>query len=168
MRERRTCFGELVQIDGSDYDWFEGRNPRCTLLVFVDDTTDKLVELRFVPHESFFGYCEASRHYFERYGKPEVFYSDKHGIFHINHPNATSGDGMTDFGRAMNELGIEIICANTPQAKGEWKEQIKPFRTVSQKNSDFTISLPLKKRISGCPSSCKTTITVLLRLRVVG
>jgi transposase len=118
MRERRACFGELVQIDGSDYDWFEGRSPRCTLLVFVDDATGRLVELWFVPHESFFGYCEASRHYFERYGKPGALYSDKHGIFHINHPNATSGDGMTDFGRAMNELGIEIICANTPQAKG--------------------------------------------------
>jgi len=61
MRERRACFGELVQIDGSDYDWFEGRSPRCTLLVFVDDATGKLVELRFVPHESFFGYCEAAR-----------------------------------------------------------------------------------------------------------
>jgi transposase len=118
MRERRACFGELVQIDGSDYHWFEERGPRCTLLVFVDDATGRLVELWFVPHESFFGYCEASRHYFERYGKPGAFYSDKHGIFHINHPNATSGDGMTDFGRAMNELGIEIICANTPQAKG--------------------------------------------------
>jgi transposase len=118
MRERRACFGELVQIDGSDYDWFEGRSPRCTLLVFVDDATGRLVELWFVPHESFFGYCEAARHYFERYGKPGAFYSDKHGIFHINHPNVTSGDGMTDFGRAMNELGIEIICANTPQAKG--------------------------------------------------
>jgi hypothetical protein len=118
MRERRACFGELVQIDGSDYDWFEGRSPRCTLLVFVDDATGKLVELWFVPHESFFGYCEASRHYFERYGKPGAFYSDKHGIFHLNTPKLTPGDGLTDFGRAMQELGIRIICANTPQAKG--------------------------------------------------
>lgn len=118
MRERRACFGELIQIDGSDYDWFEGRGPRSTLLVYVDDATGRLVELWFVPHESFFGYCEASRHYFERYGLPGAFYSDKHGIFHLNHPNVTSGDGMTDFGRAMKELGIEIICANTPQAKG--------------------------------------------------
>jgi len=118
MRERRACFGELEQIDGSDYDWFEGRSPRCTLLVFVDDATGMLMELWFVPHESFFGYCEAARHYFERYGKPEAFYSDKHGIFHLNNPKLTPGDGLTDFARAMQELGIQIICANTPQAKG--------------------------------------------------
>ena len=118
MRERRACFGELVQIDGSDYDWFEGRSPRCTLLVFVDDATGKLVELWFVPHESFFGYCEAARHYFKRYGKPVAFYSDKHGIFHLNTPKVSPGDGLTDFARAMQQLGIQIICANTPQAKG--------------------------------------------------
>lgn len=118
MRERRVCFGELIQIDGSDYDWFEGRSARCTLLVFVDDATGKLVELRFVAHESFFGYCEAARGYFERYGKPVAFYSDKHGIFHVNNPGVNPGDGLTDFGRAMEELGIHLICANTPQAKG--------------------------------------------------
>lgn len=118
MRERMACFGELIQIDGSDHDWFEGRSPRCTLLVYVDDATGKLVELRFVPHESFFGYCEATRHYLERYGKPGTFYSDKHGIFHLNIPKLTKGDGLTNFGRAMQELGIHIICANTPQAKG--------------------------------------------------
>jgi transposase len=118
MRERRAVFGELIQIDGSDYDWFEGRSPRCTLLVFVDDATGKLVELWFVPHESFFGYCEAARHYFEHYGKPGAFYSDKHGIFHLNNPEVTPGDGLTEFGRAMQELDIQIICANTPQAKG--------------------------------------------------
>ena len=118
MRERRARFGELVQIDGSDYDWFEGRSPRCTLLVFVDDATGKLVELLFVPDESFNAYCEAAQHYFERYGKPRAFYSDKHGIFHQNNPRVSCGDGMTDFGRAMQALGIQIICANTPQAKG--------------------------------------------------
>lgn len=118
MRERRPCVGDLVQIDGSDYDWFEGRSPRCTLLVFVDDASGMLMELRFVAHESFFAYCEAVRSYFERWGKPRAFYSDKHGIFHLNHPKALQGDGLTEFGRAMQHLGIQIICANTPQAKG--------------------------------------------------
>jgi transposase len=119
MRERRACFGELVQIDGSDHDWFEGRGPRCTLLVYIDDATGQLGELWFVPEETFFGYCEASRHYFERFGKPVAFYSDKHGIFRVNQPRPLgTTSGLTQFGRAMQELGVEIICANSPQAKG--------------------------------------------------
>jgi len=119
MRERRACFGELVQIDGSDHDWFEGRGPRCSLLVLIDDATGQLMELWFVAHESFFGYCEAVRHYFERCGKPVAFYSDKHGIFRVNNEQTVGlGSGMTQFGRAMQELDIQIICANSPQAKG--------------------------------------------------
>jgi len=119
MRERRACFGELVQIDGSDHDWFESRGPRCSLLVYIDDATGQLLELWFVPDETFFAYCEASRHYFERYGKPVAFYSDKHGIFHVNQPRPLGlSSGLTQFGRAMLELDIQILCANTPQAKG--------------------------------------------------
>jgi hypothetical protein len=119
MRERRACLGELVQIDGSDHDWFEGRAPRCNLLVYIDDATGQLLELWFVPEETTFAYFAASRHYFERYGKPVAFYSDKHGIFRVNQEQ-TSGlsAGITQFGRAMQELDIQIICANSPQAKG--------------------------------------------------
>jgi len=119
MRERRACFGELVQIDGSDHDWFEGRGPKCTLLVYIDDATGQIGELWFVPDETYFAYFEASRHYFERYGKPAAFYSDKHGIFRVNQEQTVGlGSGLTQFGRAMQELDIQIICANTPQAKG--------------------------------------------------
>ena len=117
MRERRACIGELVQIDGSPHRWFENRAPACTLLVFIDDATGALGELRFVKSESFFSYVAASRAYIERHGKPVAFYSDKHGIFRVNQPSGT-GDGLTQFGRAMQELDIAIICANTPQAKG--------------------------------------------------
>jgi transposase len=119
MRERRACLGELVQIDGSEHAWFEERGPKCTLLVYIDDATGQLLELWFVKHESFFAYCEASRHYFERYGKPVAFYSDKHSIFRNNTEQFLSlGAGLTQFGRAMQELDVQIICANTPQAKG--------------------------------------------------
>jgi transposase len=118
LRERRACFGELVQIDGSPYDWFEGRAESCVLLVFIDDATGKLVQLRFVDSESFFSYAGAAEEYFRRCGKPVAFYSDKHGIFRVNLPSAGSGDALTQFGRAMQELDIQIICANTPQAKG--------------------------------------------------
>ena len=118
MRERRPCQGELVQIDGSPHDWFEGRAAECVLLVFIDDATGNLLQLLFVGSESFFSYCAAARAYFECYGKPVAFYSDKHGIFRVNMPNSVSGDNLTQFGRAMQALGIQIICANTPQAKG--------------------------------------------------
>ena len=119
MRERRACSGELVQIDGSEHAWFEGRGAKCTLLVFIDDATGKLLELRFVQSESFFTYCEAARHYFEQYGKPLAFYSDKHGVFHVNAPQPIgAGEGLTQFGRAMKDLDIQVICANSPQAKG--------------------------------------------------
>jgi hypothetical protein len=118
MRERRACFGELVQIDGSPHRWFEERAPACTLLVFIDDATGKLGELRFVKSESFFSYAAASRAYIERHGKPVAFYSDKHGIFRVNQPSVGLGESLTQFGRAMQELEIAIICANTPQAKG--------------------------------------------------
>jgi transposase len=119
LRERRACCGELVQIDGSEHAWFEGRGPRCALLVFIDDATGQLLELWFAPAETFFAYCEATRHYLERYGKPLAFYSDKHGIFRVNQPRPLGlSTGLTQFGRAMQELDIQILCANTPQAKG--------------------------------------------------
>lgn len=118
MRERRACFGELVQMDGSPHQWFEERGPACTLLVFIDDATGKLMELYFRPHETTYSYFAAIRRYLIRYGKPVALYSDKNGIFKVNNKNALTGSGMTQFGRAMKELDIEIICANTPQAKG--------------------------------------------------
>ena len=118
MRERRACFGELVQIDGSPHLWFEDRAPSCTLLVFIDDATGRLGELRFVKSESFFTYAAASKAYFERHGKPVALYSDKHSIFRVNKPGSGIGESLTQFGRAMQELDVAIICANTPQAKG--------------------------------------------------
>ncbi len=129
LRERRACFGELIQIDGSDHAWFEERGERCTLLVFIDDATGKLVELWFVPEETFFGYAEAARHYFERYGKPLAFYSDRHGIFRVNMPQPLgTTNGLTQFGRAMQELDIQIICAHSPQAKGRVERVIQTLQ----------------------------------------
>lgn len=118
MRERRASFGELVQLDGSPHHWFEERGEACNLLVFIDDATGRLMELYFTPGETTFAYFAATQRYLTRYGKPVAFYSDKNSIFKVNIKNALSGSGMTQFGRAMKELDIEIICANTPQAKG--------------------------------------------------
>lgn len=118
MRERRACQGELEQMDGTEHDWFEGRSERCTLLVMIDDATGQLGALLFVPEESFFGYCSLLRQYLAAHGRPAGLYTDKHGIFRVNIPNAGLGENLTQFGRAMQSLEIPILCANTPQAKG--------------------------------------------------
>lgn len=118
LRERRSRLGELVQIDGSPHDWFEGRADKCTLLVMVDDATSRLMHLSFVECETTFNYFEAVRSYVSLHGKPLAFYSDKFSVFRVNIPNALSGTGLTQFGRAMKELSIELICAHSPQAKG--------------------------------------------------
>lgn len=117
-RLRRECFGELIQIDGSDHCWFEDRGPRCTLLVFIDDATSTLMQLRFVKSESTFSYFEALELYLAAHGRPVAFYSDKHTVFRVPNQAAKGGHGMTQFGRALNELNIEILCANSSQAKG--------------------------------------------------
>ncbi len=117
-RNRRSCLGELIQIDGSDHFWFEDRAPSCTLLVYVDDATSQLMALHFTATESTFSYFEATRKYLDKHGKPVAFYSDKASVFRVNAKDATSGKGHTQFARAMYELNIESICANTSQAKG--------------------------------------------------
>ncbi len=142
LRERRACFGELVQIDGSPHDWFEGRAETCVLLVFIDDATGKLLQLQFVDSESFFSYAQAAAEYFKRFGKPVAFYSDKHGIFRVNQTSSGSGDAITQFGRAMQELDIQIICANTPQAKGR----------VERANQTLQDRLPKEMRLLGIRS----------------
>ena len=128
LRERRACLGELIQIDGSPHDWFEGRAEACVLLVFIDDATGTLVQLLFVEQESFFSYCQAAKGYFRQYGKPVAFYSDKLGVFRVNVPSRGAGEALTQFGRAMQELDIQIICANSPQAKGRVERVIQTLQ----------------------------------------
>jgi len=117
-RNRRSCLGELIQIDGSDHRWFEERAPACTLLVFIDDATSRLMTLHFTATESTFSYFEATRRYIEVYGKPVALYSDKASVFSCNSHSSTPGKGVTQYGRAMFELNIDTWCANSSQAKG--------------------------------------------------
>ena len=117
-RLRRESYGELIQIDGSEHRWFEQRGEPCTLLVFIDDATSRLMQLRFVPSESTASYFEVLREYLGQHGCPVAFYSDKHSVFRVNRSETKGGAGMTQFGRASAELNIEIICANSSQAKG--------------------------------------------------
>ena len=118
LRERRPRFGELIQIDGSPHDWFEGRGPRCTLIVFIDDATGRLTALQFAPAETTRAYLLALRAHVLAHGSPLAFYSDRHGIFRVNAKDAHTGDGKTEFGRVTERLDIEPVHALTPQAKG--------------------------------------------------
>jgi len=119
MRERRARRGELIQIDGSPHDWFEGRAPRCCLLVFIDDATSELMGLRFVDAETTLSYMSVLEEHILQHGLPAAIYSDRHSIFRINQGDKKStGDAQTQFGRALESLGIEGIQANSPQAKG--------------------------------------------------
>ena len=117
-RHRREHYGELIQIDGSEHAWFEDRGPKCTLLVFIDDATSTLMQLLFVASESTFSYFDALERYLAAHGKPVAFYSDKHTIFKVAERKGKDASGLTQFGRALDELNIEILCANTSQAKG--------------------------------------------------
>lgn len=116
-RLRRACLGELIQIDGCDHRWFEDRAPACTALVYVDDATSRLMLVHFTGAESTFSYFEATRAYLDGHGKPLAFYSDKASVFRVNRETA-GGPGFTQFARALYELNIDGICANTPAAKG--------------------------------------------------
>ena len=118
LRTRRSRRGELVQLDGSPFAWFEERGPACSLLVYIDDATGQLLELFFTPAETTFSYFAATQRYLARHGRPVAFYSDKHSIFRLTNSAATTAGGVTQFSRAMTELDIQVICANSPQAKG--------------------------------------------------
>src|SRR5713101_2453688 len=118
-RPRRACRGELVQIDGSEHAWFEDRGPVCSLLVYVDDATSELLTLRFAEVESTFDYFRATRDYLAEHGKPMAFYSDRLSVFHVQaRERAQGGPGLSQFGRALRELNIDLLCARSAEARG--------------------------------------------------
>jgi transposase len=118
-RPRRSRLGELVQIDGSHHDWFEGRAPKCCLTVFIDDATSRIQSMRFDHSETTQGYFRCLNNYLNHYGRPRAFYSDRHSIFKTTRETCEEVRfKKTQFHRAANELDIELICARSPQAKG--------------------------------------------------
>lgn len=126
QRERRARRGELVQIDGSYHAWLEERGPKACLLLFVDDATSAVLAAEFVEHESFFAYAKLCKSYFQKVGIPLAFYSDKFSVFRVNSRN--NKDAITQFGRALGTLGIQLICANSPQAKGRVERANQTFQ----------------------------------------
>ncbi len=114
-RPRRARLGELVQIDGSHHDWFEGRADKCCLIAFIDDATGRVLAARFSGAETTQAYLALLHEHVQAHGAPLAYYSDRHSIF-------TKHDSQdpqpTQFERALLQLHIEPICAHSPQAKG--------------------------------------------------
>ena len=117
-RERRSRFGDMLQGDGSPHAWFEERGKKCCLIHFIDDATNEITSAKFAPTETTEGYLSCLRDHLQRYGRPLSLYVDKHGIFKVNKEEIKKGIGITHFGRVAKELGITLICAHSPQAKG--------------------------------------------------
>ncbi len=116
-RERMAYFGELIQADGSPHDWFEGRAPKCTLIAYIDDATSRTVWLEFAASESTESLMRTTRSYLEIHGKPVSLYTDRGGVYKVNLNNEDK-DKLTQYGRALEEIGINHIHARSPQAKG--------------------------------------------------
>lgn len=122
-RPRRDCPGELIQVDGSEHDWFEGRGPRCWLIAYIDDATSRVMQAEFVDAEDTVTLMRLTGAYLQRHGRPGAFYVDKDSIYKTNRKATVYEElhelyPITQFTRAMQELGIQVICADSPQAKG--------------------------------------------------
>jgi len=118
-RERRSAFGEMEQFDGSYEYWFEDRADKCCLLGSIDDATGTITKLVFASNEGVITVFSFWQGYIERHGKPVSIYLDKFSTYNMNHALAKeNSDTLTQFERACQELQIELIKANSPQAKG--------------------------------------------------
>ena len=140
-RDRRVMIGLMIQLDGSPHDWFEGRGPCCTLLVFIDDATSQLLWLEFVESESYQGVMNATKNYVKRYGLPHEFYVDFGKVFSVN-LNNKERIKKTQWERALEELGIRVRHAHSPQAKGR----------VERANKTLQDRLIKEMRLSGISS----------------
>jgi Helix-turn-helix domain len=121
-RERRASFGELVMQDSSPFRWLEDRGPACQLIAVIDDATSR-IHAQFVEHDTTEQNLRTLGGWLRRYGRPLAHYTDKNSIFRSNRPAAISEQlrgerAHSQFGRALQELGIEWIAAQSPQAKG--------------------------------------------------
>jgi hypothetical protein len=131
-RPRRPHCGEMIQMDGSHHDWFEGRGPRCVLLGYIDDATSR-VYARFYEYEGTFPAMDSFKRYIQRYGLPVSVYFDRHPAYK-SHTPATIEDqllnrqAVSQFGRVLEELGVHFIHAQSAPAKGRVERLFKTFQ----------------------------------------
>ena len=131
-RERKSHFGEMVQMDGSHHDCFEGRVSKCVLMGYIDDATGEAFG-RFYEYEGTIPAMESFRRYIERYKIPMSIYLDKHTTYKSTgrptiEEELTGTGPLSEFERAMKELGVEVIHAGSPQAKGRIERLFKTFQ----------------------------------------
>jgi hypothetical protein len=133
-RERRASFGSMLQMDGSHHDWFEGRGPKCVLMVIIDDASN-VTHARFYPAETTWAALDVLGRWVKKHGLPRSLYVDRHSIYRDeSHPQKP-----TQFGRAMKQLDVELILAHSPQAKGR----------VERRNAVFQDRLVKEMRLRG-------------------
>jgi hypothetical protein len=116
-RPRRSCFGELVQMDASVHDWLEGRGEELVLLSMIDDATSRVLA-RFYREGTVEAHMDLLERWLRQYGRPLALYTDRHSIFEPQDKGRALPDATTQFGRALQELDIDLIRAHSPQAKG--------------------------------------------------
>lgn len=157
-RERKHYFGEMNQIDGSHHDWFEGRSPECVLMGYIDDATGKVYG-RFYEYEGTMPAMDSFKRYVKRYGIPVSIYLDKHTTYKSPKKTAFIGydeEPLSQFERAMKELGVEVKHAHSPQAKGRIERlfrtfqdrvvkemRLKGIKTIEEANKFLKSYLPL-------------------------
>jgi hypothetical protein len=131
-RARKAHVGELVQLDGSHHDWFEGRGPACVLMAYIDDASSR-VFARFYDYEGTMPAMDSLQRYIQQYGIPLAVYADKHTTYRspVEPTVAEQLAGTTpqsQFGRALTELGVELLAAHSPQAKGRVERLFRTFQ----------------------------------------
>jgi hypothetical protein len=131
-RERRAHVGELIQLDGSHHDWFEGRGPRCVLRAYIDDASSR-VFARFEAYEGTIPAMDSFQGYIRQHGIPLAVYADKHTTYRSPaeptiEEQWAGTEPQSQFGRALKELGVELIAAHSPQAKGRVERLFKTFQ----------------------------------------
>jgi len=158
-RERKHSFGEMIQVDGSHHDWFEGRAPACVLMGYIDDATGKPFA-RFYPYEGTLPAMDSFKRYIEKFGMPVSIYLDKHPTYKSTKKQTiedelNNAEPLSQFARAAKELGVDVIYADSPQAKGRIERlfntfqnrlikemRLKGIKTIKQANTFLKYYLP--------------------------
>ncbi len=128
-RERKNHFGEMLQMDGSHHDWFEGRGPKCVLMGYIDDATGRVYG-RFYDHEGTIPAMDSFKRYIMEYGLPMSVYLDKHTTYKswVRRDEFREVEPISQFGRALSGLGVKMLFAHSPQAKGRIERLFNTFQ----------------------------------------